>query len=227
MVGSDAAGSRWRGRQLIPSVARPRIVPAWLGLLAALAVGVAPVSAEPIMIAGLLFSDEDGGFTIVGGWGEGTIDDPIVVVEEIVEPRPVTLVVRGLSPGWGNKIATNHPAGFAMRKVVVNRTAYIWNSYDHELQLLRGTPSDIYDGLSFGQASEAGRPFLSDRFANGTMQDEPRDYVTFRDGEVRPGETVTFQYVITATSPTEVFYIVQDPNRPLAGLWVVPRRPRG
>lgn len=187
----------------------------------------APAIAQPAVVAGLVFSDEDGGFTIVGAWGEGTLEDPIVIVEEIVEPRPVTLVIRGFSPTWGNKIPTNHPAGFAIRKIVINRTANIWNSYDNELQIVRGTPSDIYDGLSFGQASEAGRPFLSDHFASATMQDEPRDYVTFGDGEVRPGEMVTFQFVITATSPVEAFYLVQDPNRPIAGLLTGARPRRG
>ncbi|MGH6719213.1 MAG: hypothetical protein ACREER_07835 [Alphaproteobacteria bacterium] len=212
---------------IVASICRPRfpariVLPVALALLGATAT---PAVADPIVIAGIMFSDEDGGFTIIGGWGAGSLDDPIVVVEEIVEPRPVTLIVRGLSPTWGNRIPTNHPAGFIMRKVVVNRTAYVWNSYDHELQIVRGTPSDIYDGLSFGQGADTGRPFLSDRFGAGTMQDEPRDYLAFRDGEVRPGETVTFQYVITATSAVSEFYIVQDPNRPLAALPT--RRPRG
>ena len=194
-------------------------------VLIALLLAAAPAAAEPRLIGGLLFSDEAGGFVIVDGWGTGTIEDPIVVIEEVIEPVPITLIVRGFGPEWGNRIPTSHPAGFAIRKVVVNRTEYPWNSYDHELQLVRGTPSDIYDGLSFGQGSEAGRPFVSDLFGTGTMQDEPRDYLTFRDGEVRPGETATFQYVITATSPHETFYIVQDPNRPLAS--VTPRgRPR-
>jgi hypothetical protein len=218
------------GDRLTPLVASPRRprLAAWIALPLALALPglVATLAAaEPIVIAGLLFSDEDGGFTIVDGWGTGSLDDPIVVVEEIIEPRPVTLIVRGLSPEWGNRIPTNHPAGFVMRKVVVNRTTTIWNSYDHELQLVRGTPSDIYDGLSFGQGTETGRPFLSDHFGTGAMQDEPRDYLAFRDGEVRPGETVTFQYVITSTSAVREFYIVQDPNRPLAALPA--RRPRG
>lgn len=195
--------------------------------LALVLLGCSRAGAEPRMIGGLLFSDEAGGFVIVDGWGTGTIEDPIVVVEEILEPVPLTLIVRGFGPTWGNRIPTSHPAGFAIRKVVTNRTSYVWNSYDHELQLVRGTPSDIYDGLSFGQGSEAGRPFLSDRFGTGTMQDEPRDYITFRDGEIRPGETATFQYVITATSAHDTFFIVQDPNRPLARLAVPGRRARG
>jgi hypothetical protein len=197
-----------------------------LALLAAVLLASWPGGAwaEPRMIGGLQFSDEAGGFVITDGWGTGTLDDPIVVVEEVLESIPITLIVRGFSPTWGNRVPTNHPAGFVIRKVVVNRTSYIWNSYDHELQIVRGTPSDIYDGLSFGQGSEIGRPFLSDHFGTGTMQDEPRDYVTFRDGEVRPGETATFQYVITATSAHETFYIVQDPNRPLASV-ATPGRP--
>lgn len=181
--------------------------------------------ADPVEVAGLLFSDEDGGFTIVGGYGDGTIENPITIVEEITEQGAVTLIVRGFSPEWGNRLVTAHPAGFAFRKIVTNRTDQAWSSYDHELQLVRGVPSDLYDGLSFGQASEVGRPFVSDVYFGTTQIDEPRDFINFHDGEVKPGETVTFTYVITATSNVTEFYLVQDPNRLVAWLPHGQRRP--
>ncbi|MSP84041.1 MAG: hypothetical protein EXQ94_14320 [Alphaproteobacteria bacterium] len=183
------------------------------------------VAAAAFEVDGLIFSDEEGGFQILSVSGHGTLEDPFVVVEEIIDNRPAALVIRGLSPAWGNRIPTNHPAGFVLRKVVINRTDLTWDTYDQELQIERGIPSDIYDGLSFGQASDAGRPFRSDRFAQNTTEDEPRDFINFHDGEVPPGDLVMFEFVITATSSVEQFYIVQDPNRPIAALPVA-RRPR-
>ena len=220
-MGAGVANPAGRGLTVLVAVRCRRLAPAWLALALAGAVP-GPAAADPIVVSGILFSDEDGGFTIVGGWGTGSLDDPIVIVEEFTEPRPVTLIVRGLSPDWGNRIPTNHPAGFAVRKVVVNRTGFTWSAFDHELQIERGVPSDIYDGLSFGQGAETGRPFPSDRFGSGTMEDEPKDFLSFRDGEVQPGDTVTFQYVITATSRVDEFYIVQEPNRPIAALAIRP-----
>jgi hypothetical protein len=195
-----------------------------LGLLLAAALLLAGrgAAADALAVDGLIFSDEEGGFRLVSVGGKGTLEDPFVVVEEITEMRPAALVIRGLSPAWGNRVPTSHPAGFALRKIVINHTDLTWDTFDNELQIIRGVPSDIYDGLSFGQASSAGRPFRSDLFASSTTQDEPRDFVNFHDGEVVPGEAVTFDYVITATSGIALFYVVQDPNRPIAAL----ERPR-
>ena len=44
------------------------------------------------------FSDELGGFRIVGISGEGTKDDPIVIQEEINSATPVTMVIRTVRP---------------------------------------------------------------------------------------------------------------------------------
>ncbi len=195
-------------------------------LALAIATGGRDAMAGGFLVNGLLFTDEEGGFTLLSASGIGTLEDPFVIVEEITEMRPAALVIRGLSPAWGNRIPTNHPAGFVIRKVIINRTELAWDSYDHELQIQRGVPSDIYDGLSFGQGSEVARPFRSDRFARNTTHDEPRDFINYHDGQVAPGESVTFEFVITATSNVAQFYIVQDPNRPLASLDRPRRAPR-
>ena len=184
-------------------------------VLAAAAQGAA---ADALIVEGLMFSDEEGGFTLISASGRGTPEDPFVIVEEITEMRPAALIIRGLTAEWGNRLPTNHPSGFVIRKVIINHTDLAWDSYDHELQIERGVPSDIYDGLSFGQGSEVGRPFRSDQFARNTTHDEPRDFINYHDGLVNPGESVTFEFVITATSALAQFYIVQDPNRPIAAL---------
>jgi hypothetical protein len=174
--------------------------------------------AEPVTLHGLTFSDELGGFTILNGWGSGSLADPITIVEEVTTTTGAVLVIRGLGPESGNPIPTAHPAGFVLRKIVINATNLSWNIYDVELQKVLGTPSDIFDGLSFGQSSQAGRPFPSDRFGQSALLEEPSDNLSFFDGLVAPGQTVTITFVVTVTGPVPEFFILQRPNRPLAAL---------
>ena len=174
--------------------------------------------ARQITVEGITFSDELGGFTVVAAWGAGTKDDPFVVVEEITGPTAAILVIRGLDASFGNRAGTLHPNGFALRKVVTNRTPFIWNVVDFELQEVIGLASDTLDGLSFGQGAQANRPFKSSEFASTSEIKEPLDYVTFRDGDLKPGETATFDITITDTTPIAAFYLIQRPNRPYARL---------
>jgi len=174
--------------------------------------------ARPITVEGLTFSDELGGFTILAAWGTGTKADPIVVVEEITGPTAAILVIRGMTPEFGNRAGTLHPNGFILRKIVTNRTRFIWNVVDFELQQIIGVSSDTLDGLSFGQGAQANRPFKSNKFKSTSEVKEPLDFVTFHNGALRPGETATFDIVITDTTPVAVFYLVQRPNRPMSYL---------
>ncbi len=174
--------------------------------------------ARPITVEGITFSDELGGFTIIGAWGTGTKADPFVVVEEITGPTAAILVIRGMTPEFGNRAGTLHPNGFILRKIVTNRTRFIWNIVDFELQQVIGLSSDTLDGLSFGQGAEANRPFKSNKFQSTSEVKEPLDFVTFHNGALRPGETATFDIVITDTTPVELFYLVQRPNRPMSYL---------
>ena len=103
-------------------------------------------------------------------------------------------------------------------KIVTNATNQTWTFFDIELQKLLGTPSDIYDGLSFGQDAQAGRPFTSNRFGQSVSQDEPRDHVTFFDGVVEPGETVSMDFIVTATGHVTELMLLQKPNRPIASI---------
>jgi len=195
---------------------------AWkcLSLLAcaiALATPSGRAAAAPLSSAGITFSDELGGFTVVSASGTGTLADPFVVVEEITGPQEPVLVIRGNSPLFGNRIGSHHLTGFALRKIVINKTEDDWNLFEMELRETLQHSSPYGDGLSFGQGSPIGHPFSSDKFPTVNETDEPTDSVSFRDGTVHPGESVTFTMVITDTSPVSPFLLLQQPTRIVAG----------
>ena len=172
--------------------------------------------AQPMTTSGITFSDTGGGFTIIAVSGSGSSDDPFIVVEEITGPSAAVLIIEGLSLSFGNRIGTLHPTGLALRKILHNRTPFVWTFVDFELQQIFGVYSDYLDGLSFGQGSSAGRPFTSTRFGEVNELDEPLDSITFHGGDLRPGESAVFDFVITDTTPIQRFYLVQRPSRPIA-----------
>ncbi len=175
-----------------------------------------PAAGQPVTLDGITFSDELGGFSISGGSGHGTLDDPFVVDEEVTGPQTPILVIEGLTAVFHNRVGTQHLTGLALRKRVTNRTGFVWQSYNLELREVEGSHSPYGDGLSFGQASDVWRPFPSDRFATARITDEPVDTVTFTDGSVKPGETVSFDMIITDTSPVPRFLVFQSPDRVVA-----------
>jgi hypothetical protein len=170
---------------------------------------VRPCSATAITVEGLTFSDELGSFRLISVTGTGRTEDPFVVVEEVTGPDNAILFIRGLTWRFGNRIQSHHLVGFALRKIAINRTESIWYEYELELREHLEVHSPFGDGLSFGQASQAGRPFTSDRFASNYDKEEPYDSVVFADGEVRPGEAVVFNVVVTDTTPDPHFYLMQ------------------
>jgi len=186
-----------------------------------------PGRAQPIAHEGLVFSDELGGFRILRVTGSGTLADPFVVVEEVTDGEGSTLIIRGLSAAFGNRVGTTHLVGFALRKVVINRTRDSWGSYEVELREALETHSPYEDGLSFGQGSQEGRPFRSSRYAGSLETDEPFDSVMFTDGTVGSGEGVALQLVITDTSPLPLFYVVQRQAQQVAWLQSLLGRARG
>ena len=191
----------------------------WLAsVLSAVVLVAINAQAQPVSVDGVVFSDELGGFVVVGASGSGSTEDPFIVYEEIIGPGAAVLVIRGITAEFGNHIGTLHPTGFALKKVVVNRTPFSWTFMDFELQEDLGVSGDYLDGLSFGQGAASGKPFRSNRYNLTSQLNEPVDSVTFYDGELRPGETGVFNVVITETTPTPVFYLVQRPNRPFANL---------
>ena len=170
-------------------------------------------SAEPVTLGGVTFSDERGGFTIRSASGSGTYEDPFLVVEEITDPEGAVLVIRGAEQDIGNRIGTLHQTGFALTKIVTNGTGEAWSLFELELEELYGTPSDYYDGLSFGQSAQLRRPFLSDRFEVNETLNEPHDELRFREGSVIPGDRVTLTFVVTDATPVPEFYLLQRPSR--------------
>jgi hypothetical protein len=190
----------------------------WLGALA-VGCGIAATGgagAEPITLSGLTFSDELGGVRLERGWGSGLLDDPFVLVEEITGDGPAILVVRGMSHRFGNRIRSHHEVGFALTKLVRNGTSQPWSLFNLELREFFDHPSPFGDGLSFGQASDAGRPFRSDGFAENLETREPFDGVQFFGGLIEPGETVALSVVISDTTPRWEFYLLQKRDSPIA-----------
>jgi hypothetical protein len=179
------------------------------------------VDAASITIAGVTFSDELGGFVLEGVSGQGSMDDPFVLVERMTDPNGGTLAFR-VDPAFGNKIGTAHSIGFALIKVVQNATNLAWDSFQIELQSKLGVPSDYADGLSFGQGSRAGRPFTGTGFGRVVIVDEPYDRVEFDEGRVPIGGQTTLRFVISESQPLDVAYLLQHPIKPLAQ---VPPRP--
>ncbi len=190
----------------------------WIPAFTAAGLFAAGLAAQPMTVNGITFSDEYGGFTIAAVSGSGSTDDPFIIVEEITGPTSVVLIIMGIGPEFGNKVGTLHPVGFALRKIVRNKTPYIWNFMEFELQQVLGVSSDYLDGLSFGPGSVSGRPFTSNRFNDSLDRAEPIDMVTFSGGAIRPGQSAVFDVIITDTTPIPVFYLVQQPNRPMARL---------
>lgn len=180
----------------------------------------APAAAEPLTLGGITFSDELGGVELKGGTGGGSLDDPFVLTEDITDDGPAVLTVRGLRARGASPSPLGSPqqVGFALRKIVTNRTARAWHVFELELREELESTSDYEDGLSFAQATRLSRPFLADRYTTVMQRDEPLDAVEFSNGIVEPGETVTVSVVITDYTPRFEFFILQRRESPIAGL---------
>jgi len=171
--------------------------------------------AASLTVNGVTFSDRLGGFVLEKASGEGSLDDPFVLVERMTDPNGGTLSFQ-VPPEFGNHIGSQHHIGFALVKVIENATGIPWTAFELELQSILGTPSDYYDGLSFGQGSQAGRPFSSSGFDHMTIVDEPYDRMEFDHGRIAVGASVTIRFVVTEFDPLTEAYLLQRPSRPVA-----------
>lgn len=187
------------------TICNPLLVVAVSAAFAVTAVGA---SAEPMTREGITFSDELGGFRILGLSGSGTLEDAFVLVEEVSGDSGAVLVIRGLTGAFGNRVATQHATGFALRKVVTNNTGQDWLRYEIELREHLAASSPYEDGLSFGQAGNR-PPERSDIFASVASVDEPYDALSFADGIVPPGTTVSFSMIVTDETPQPTFLVAQ------------------
>ena len=142
--------------------------------------------------------------------GRGTPDDPIVILEEISEVAPVTLVIR--NHDFNKPTLQGLQSQLNLVKQVANTSKRVWAAFEVELQELQGKPSVYSDGLSFKQFASVAPDVASDSFAENNRQFEPYDRVEFLNGHVDPGATATFRLTITDPTPTREFYLVQDPK---------------
>ena len=205
-------------RPLLRTFAAPLRVFALCALLCS-AIG-SSAWAKMLEAGGFSFSDEQGGFRLLAASGTGTSADPIVLVEEIFDLKPVVLVVRRLpkvddedTPTMGFSAMT-----MSIKKVVINRTEKVWGGFDLELQETLNKPSIYGDGLSFDQPGIFSESESSDLFAFNRLQQEPYDRILFRGGEVDPETSVQFVFFVTDPTPPDVFYILQEPQFLTAGL---------
>lgn len=193
--------------------------------IAALGFLAAPpeVMAAPLTLEGVTFVEASHNVRLLDLRGTGSLDDPFVLTEEVIDDGDVIVEVDVTAISFGSRVATFHRVGFALTKVVVNRTVEPWYFFNIELEQMLGSGSDYYDGLSFGQEAKVNRPFVSDRFTEVEDLIEPRDVLRFRKGAVAPGERVSFRFVITHTGPTPRFYMVQHTRREVSLLRAGPR----
>ncbi|HEV8391053.1 MAG TPA: hypothetical protein VGQ35_14480 [Dongiaceae bacterium] len=164
---------------------------------------------------GLSFSDEGGGFTLKAVTGRGSLDDPYVIIEDVVGPRQAVLVIRGLKQ-VGNRIGTHHIAGVAVTKIVFNRSQDIWQNYQMELREVETRHSPYEDGLSFAQNTVLAGAFTASSFPDLQRFDEPQDTLGFSGKSVPPGDSAQFSFLITDMSPVDKFYLFQEPLQPVS-----------
>jgi len=197
-----------------------RICP-FLGALTALTVaahGNSATAAGFISLPGITFSEATDNFRLLAASGIGGLDDPFILVEEVFGDGEVVVGINIQAVDFGSRIKTMHAVGFALQKVVINRTEQAWNYYALELEFKSGRGSDYYDGLSFAQKSQANRSFRSDSFAVVDDLTEPRDVIRFTRGRVTPGQKVRFVVAVTRTGNQPNFFIIQHICPPYAEL---------
>jgi hypothetical protein len=175
------------------------------------AVSPNPAKSASFSVHGVTFSDELGGFVIERVTGQGSLADPFVVVERMTSPTGGTLLFRA-DPAFGNSLGTIERIGFALTKVIENGTGVAWSGFELELQSTLGVPSDNTDELSFGQGSDAGRPFTSSTFSRVRIIDEPFDRIEYDEGSVPTGARTALRIVITQPSTLHEAYLVQRPG---------------
>jgi hypothetical protein len=190
-----------------------RLVFALVLLAGALPAGRA--MAAPITVEGITFSDELGDFTVLKVTGTGTLQDPFVVVEDVTGDTPI-LVIRGMNIGFGNRIGSQHVIGFAIAKIAINHTGSSWTEYRMELRTTPTEPSPYGDGLSFAQGYTGGLPASSSGFHHARVIDEPFDAIDYTDGQIKPGESVSFDFMITDMTPKPEVFLLQQPVKPVS-----------
>lgn len=161
------------------------------------------------------FSDELGGFRIVGVTGNGTKDDPIVIREEMNSATPVTMAIRTIKPIRPFDYSGYYANGFLhIRLEVLNNSGLPWIEFEFELQEQLGRASVFGDGLSFDQRRTESGNIWSESFKKYSRAFEPYDRLLFRDGKVDHLDGASFNFMISDYTPRWEFFLVQDPRIP-------------
>jgi hypothetical protein len=142
----------------------------------------------------------------------GSAGDPWLLGDTLTSPGLVAFTdEQGGNPLGENTTGSGHVFGKWLVKTIVNNTLENWTSLELELRIDPALPSLDGDGLSFAQG--AGFVFMSDKFATYTAIEDIRDYLNFHNGNVAPGESVTFAFAMTDSNATRgQFYLLQTPN---------------
>jgi hypothetical protein len=193
----------------------------WTAAKSALALLVAGTAlgqetpAKPWNAGAYSFSDELGGFRIVGISGAGTREDPIVIQEEMNSATPVTMVIRTVRPIRPFDYSGLYANGFMhLRIEVLNNSKLPWIEFEFELQEQLGKASVFGDGLSFDQRRTDSGNISSQSFSEYSRAFEPYDRLLFREGKVDYLDGASFLFMITDFTPRWEFYLVQDPRIP-------------
>lgn len=161
------------------------------------------------------FSDELGGFRILGVSGTGLREDPFVITEELNSASPVTMVIRATAPIRTFDQSGKFAGGFMHFRIIVeNNSGHPWLEFEFELQELYQQPSLFGDGLSFDQRLDETGGISSDSFARYDRDFEPYDRILYRNGKVDPQARAGFSFLVTDYTPRSQFYLVQDPRIP-------------
>jgi hypothetical protein len=175
-------------------------------------VGKAPVKK---WIAGLFsFSDELGGMKIVSISGRGTLQDPVIVTQDVQTIGPSVLTVRPLAAMAGLSGLGTDWTSLHIELRTINRSEAGWIGFHLELQEEVGKASIYGDGLSFNQLTRQSDYVLSNRFANHELEYEPGDRLIFGNGWVDQMDMVDLRFFVLDLTPTPVFYIQQLPRVP-------------
>jgi hypothetical protein len=172
-------------------------------------------ASKPWEAGAYSFSDELGGFRIVGVTGKGTKEDPIVIQEEINSATPVTMVIRTIRPIRPFDYSGYYANGFLhVRIEVLNNSKLPWIEFEFELEEQLGKASVFGDGLSFDQRRTDSGNISSESFREYSRAFEPYDRLLFREGKVDHLDGASFNFMITDFTPRWEFYLVQDPRIP-------------
>ncbi len=191
----------------------------WIALFLTLSVLPVFVSANSARAgiferAGFSFSDELGGFVILGVSGNGSHTNPFVIDEEITQTGPAVLIIRrtfsgGETRGWHQNARRER---IHIVKSIINKTAKVWSGFQLELRQHPDWPSSLEDGLSFDQIWQQKDDVSSTRFERKQRLFEPADRIKFDQGHVNPGELLKLAVPVTDPTPTSEFYLIQLPE---------------